>query len=170
MRLSPNLTKWLKSLHLLAVAGWIGGAIALSVLHFLRFKGGEIGADLHGIDRAAHLIDMVVIVSLGAMGCLLTGLLYSLLTGWGFFRHKWIIVKWVITIFCISSGILFLGPWETAMVTISGQLGGAALQDAEYLSNMYLNFWFGILQIALLIFALCISVFKPWKPKSQTKV
>ena len=110
---------------------------------------------------------MIVIISLGAVGCLLTGLLYSLLTGWGFFRHTWIMVKWIITIFCIASGMLFLGPWETAMVAISGQLGGAALQNAEYLSSMRFNFWFGILQIALLVFAVFISVFKPWKPKNQ---
>ena len=163
MRLNSTQTKWLKCIHLLAVAGWAGGAVSLMLLHFLRFQGVEVGNDLHGIDRAAHLIDMGVIVWLGAVGCLVTGLLYSLCTNWGFFRHKWVLVKWVITIFCVLSGTFFLGPWEAAMVEISGELGGAALLDAKYASSMYLNFWFGIFQIVLIVFAMFISVFKPWK-------
>lgn len=167
MRLSPNLTKWLKCLHLLAAAGWVGGAVSLLILHFLRFKGVESSEELYGIDRAAHLIDMGVVVYLGAFGCLLTGLLYSTYTNWGFFRHRWIIVKWIITILCILSGTFFLGPWETAMVNISHQSGDASLLDGKYLSSMYLNFWFGIVQLVLLIFAMFISVFKPWKQKSS---
>ena len=165
MKLSPAQTKWLKCFHLLAAAGWVGGALSLMLLHFLRFEGAEIGDVLHGIDRASHLIDMGVVVLLGALGCLLTGLLYSLLTNWGFFRHKWLVVKWAITVFGILSGTFFLGPWETAMNDISRQQGGAALLDAEYLSSMYLNFWFGILQVVLLVSAMFISVFKPWKIK-----
>jgi len=165
MKLNPSQTKWLKCFHLLAAAGWIGGAISLMLLHFLRFQGDAIGDVLHGIDRASHMIDMGVVVLLGALGCFLTGLLYSLLTNWGFFRHKWLIVKWVITVFCILSGTFFLGPWETGMNDISRQLGGAALLDDRYLSYMYLNFWFGMVQVLLLVSAMFISVFKPWRRK-----
>ena len=168
MKFSPAQTKWLKCFHLLAVAGWVGGALSLMLLHFLRFEGAEeIGDILHGIDRASHLIDMGVVVLLGAIGCLLTGLLYSLFTNWGFFRHKWLIIKWAITIFGILAGTFFLGPWETAMNDISRQQGGAALLDAKYLSSMYLNFWFGILQVVLLVSAMFLSVFKPWKVKKS---
>jgi uncharacterized membrane protein len=164
MRFGPILTKWLKCFHLLTVIGWVGGVISLSVLHFLRFKASGIGADLHGIDRAAHLIDWAVVVSLGAIGVFLTGLLYSWCTNWGFFRHKWIIAKWIILLFCTISG-LYLGSWEETMGAISQQLGSAALQDPRYISSMYLNFWLGSIQVVLLIFAMCLSVFKPWKPK-----
>ncbi|MCL1893725.1 MAG: hypothetical protein FWG02_05780 [Holophagaceae bacterium] len=161
MRLSISMTKWLKCLHLLAVTGWVGGAISLLILHFLRFKGVESGNELYGIDRAAHLIDMGVVVILGAFGCLLTGLLYSALTNWGFFRHRWVLIKWIITIFCILSGTFLLGPWETTMLNISHKFGDTALEIVKYNSSMYLNFWFGVLQLILLIFAMFISVFKP---------
>jgi hypothetical protein len=157
--------KWLKGFHLLFAAGWAGGALSLSIMHFLRFKGAEVGAHLHGIDMASHLIDLWVIICLGAMGCLLTGLLYSIFTNWGFFRHKWVCAKWIVVAFCVLSGTFFLGPWETNMVNISGQLGADALVDAEYLSSMYLNFWLGVVQIVLLIFIIFISALKPWKRK-----
>ena len=165
MRFSPTQTKWLKSFHLLAATGWAGGAASLFLLHFLRFGGADIENDLHGIDRASHMIDMGIIVYLGALGCLFTGLLYSIFTGWGFFRHKWLLVKWILTVACILSGTFFLGPWEAAMVSISRRLGGAAILDAEYLASMYLNFWFGIVQIAAIVFMIVISVFKPWKKR-----
>jgi hypothetical protein len=116
---------------------------------------------------AAHQIDTYVIVWLGAIGCLLTGLLYSLFTGWGFFRHRWLLVKWVITLFCVLSGTFWLGPWETAMLGISRQAGDAALSDAGYISAMYANFWLGIVQVSLIVFAVCISVFRPWRSKEK---
>jgi hypothetical protein len=163
MRLGSTMTKWLKCFHLLAVSGWVGGAVSLMLLHSLRFQITGDSGHLHGIDMASHLIDMGVVVWLGATGCFLTGLLYSLFTSWGFFRHKWVLVKWIITIFCIISGTFYLGPWETTMLNISEQSGGAAILDAEYLSAMHLNFCFGMFQILLLVFACVISVFKPWK-------
>ena len=165
MRFSAAQTKWLKCIHLLAVAGWAGGAISLMLLHFLRFGGVGAGNELHGIDRASHMIDDWAIVALGALGCLVTGLLYSIFTNWGFFRHRWIGVKWIITIFCILFGTFFLGPWESEMVNISQKTGSAALQDSAYISSMHLNFWFGIVQVILIIFTIFISVFKPWRRK-----
>lgn len=78
MRFTATQTKWLKTAHLITVACWLGGALALVLLHQLRFAGVAPGSELHGIDRAAHLIDMGIVVLAGAMGCLATGLLYSL--------------------------------------------------------------------------------------------
>ena len=165
MRFGTTSTKWLKCFHLLVAAGWVGGALALLALHFLRSAGAGNAGNLHGIDMAAHLVDMWVIVCLGGTGCLLTGLLYSGFTAWGFFRHRWVLVKWIITLFCVLSGTFWLGPWEATMVEISAKVGDAALSDAKYVSTMQLYFWLGVLQIALLLFALFISVFKPWKGK-----
>jgi hypothetical protein len=80
-------------------------------------------------------------------GTAITGLLYSLLTPWGFFRHRWLLAKWAIALFCVLSGALWLGPSETAMLEISGRLGGAALSDAGYVSSMRINFCLGVVQL-----------------------
>jgi hypothetical protein len=55
------------------------------------------------------------------------------------------------------------------MVETSKKLGGDALSDPAYLSAMYSNFWFGILQVSLLIFMMFISVFKPWRAKPKAE-
>lgn len=154
--------KWLKGLHLLAVSCWVGSGVALVLLHLLR-AGVTDGGVLYGVNQAAHFVDMNALVIPGAFGCLLTGLAYSLLTGWGFFRHGWLIFKWVVTVSAIIFGTVCLGPWETAMMHISGELGMGALRDAGYLFNAKMNLIWGAVQVAILIATIFISIFKPWK-------
>ncbi len=154
--------KWLKGLHLLAVACWVGGGVSLLLLYFLK-DGVADGGALYGINQSIHHVDMNVIVIPGAFGCLFTGLAYSLLTGWGFFKHGWMIVKWIVTVSAILFGTFYLGPWETAMMDLSGSLGLEALDDPAYLENQRLNLFWGTVQVAILMATVFVSIFKPWK-------
>lgn len=158
--------RYLKVLHLLCVCCWIGGAVSLLLLYFLKIDVDD-GAVLYGINQAIHHVDMAVVVIPGAVGCLLTGLAFSALSNWGFFKQRWIIVKWVVTVSAIFFGTFFLGPWETAMMNISGKLGLSALDDARYLYYQRMNFWFGTGQCLVLVFTVWISVFKPWRTSAK---
>ncbi|MDC0336445.1 hypothetical protein OAN24_06100 [Pseudodesulfovibrio sp.] len=158
--------KWLKGLHLLAVACWIGGAVSLLLLYFLKEPVTD-GGVLFGINQAIHHVDMAVVVVPGAFGCLLTGLAYSLLTRWGFFRHGWMILKWAVTISAILFGTFYLGPWETRMMEISGELGSTALADPAYLYNQRMNLIWGTVQVTLLMITVFVSIFKPWKNRGK---
>lgn len=161
-QLSTKGQRWLKVVHLTTVACWVGGAASLFLLHFLRFtKSGAQG--LHGIDMAAHTIDMGIVVIAGALASLATGLVYSLLTGWGFLRHRWVMVKWLVTCAAIAFGTVCLGPWEEAMLAISAQQNASAASDGAYSLYRWLNFGFGALQLCVLIFLVWVSVFKPWR-------
>jgi hypothetical protein len=162
IRLGAAGQKWLKGLHLVAVASWIGGGISLLVLYFLK-PGVTDGGVLYGINQAAHHVDRWVVVVLGAFGCLLTGLAYSLLTGWGFVKHGWVLFKWAVTLSAIVFGTLGLGPWERTMMTISGQLGMDAVTNVSYLYNQDMNFAWGCVQVAVLLATVFVSIFKPWK-------
>ncbi|MEE9905154.1 hypothetical protein [Chlorobium sp.] len=164
-KLSAKGLKWLKGFHLIAVGFWTGGALSLLSLYFLK-NGITDGSELHGINRSIHHVDMNIVVIPGAIGCLLTGLIYSLFSNWGFFRHTWLTVKWIVTVSAILFGTFFLGPWETAMMDISGNIGIAALQDPSYLWNQRMNLIFGSAQVLLLLATVFISIFKPWKPAS----
>ncbi len=164
--LGPVGLKWLKGAHLLAVCCWIGGAVSLLLLYFLKDGVGD-GGVLYGINRSIHHVDMAVVVAPGAFGCLFTGLAFGLFTRWGFFRHGWMIFKWAVTVSAIVFGTFWLGPWETAMMDISGRLGLAALGDEAYLYNERMNLVFGSLQCAVLMAVVFVSVFKPWKGRSR---
>ncbi|MCF8095947.1 MAG: hypothetical protein K9J79_11375, partial [Desulfobacteraceae bacterium] len=128
LKLKAKGLKWVKFFHMITVACWVGGGVSLLLLYFLK-GGGTDGGVLYGINKSIHHIDIYVVVIPGAIGCLITGLIYSSLSNWGFFKHKWLIFKWIVTVAAILSGTFFLGPWETKMMEISGDLGIASLND-----------------------------------------
>ena len=107
-KLGAKGLRWLKGFHLIAVSCWIGGAVALIALYFLKNKITD-GAILYGINRSIHHVDIVVVVIPGAFGCLITGSLYSAFSNWGFFKQKWLIFKWIVTVAAILFGTFF--PW-----------------------------------------------------------
>jgi uncharacterized membrane protein len=164
LKLKAKGLRWLKGFHLIAVSCWIGGAVSLILLYFLK-NGISDGGVLYGINQSIHHVDMVVVVIPGAFGCLITGLIYSVFSNWGFFKHNWMIFKWIVTISAILFGTFFLGPWETTMMEISGKLGMSSLNDPSYLYNQKMNLIFGGIQCLLLMVTLFISIFKPWKSK-----
>ena len=147
---------------MIAVSCWVGGAVALILLFFLK-NGVNDGRVLYGINQSIHHVDMAVVVIPGAFGCLVTGLIYSLFSNWGFFKHTWMVIKWVVTIAAILFGTFFLGPWETNMMEISGNIGISSLSDSEYLYNEKMNVIFGAVQVMVLMATIFISIFKPWK-------
>jgi uncharacterized membrane protein len=166
-KLSIKGLKWLKGFHLIAVSSWIGGAVSLLALYFLK-EGVTDGTLLYGINKSIHHVDMNIVVIPGAVGSLLTGLLYSLFSHWGFFKHNWLTFKWIVTITAIVFGTFFLGPWETAMMEISGKIGLVSLTDPAYLYNQKMNLMFGALQVLVLIITVFVSILKPWKSKKES--
>ena len=164
LKLKTKGLNWLKGFHLIAVSCWIGGAVSLIMLYFLKGDAKDSGV-LYGINQSIHHVDMAVIVIPGAFGCLVTGIIYSLFSNWGFFKHTWLIFKWIVTVAAILFGTFFLGPWETAMMEISGKLGISSLSDPAYLYNENMNLIFGTIQVLVLMTTIFISIFKPWKSK-----
>jgi uncharacterized membrane protein len=164
IRLKSKGLRWLKGFHLIAVSSWVGGALSLILLYFLKndITDGQI---LYGINQSIHHVDMVVVIIPGAIGCLLTGLIYSTFSNWGFFKHGWMIFKWIVTIFAILFGTFYLGPWETNMMEISGKLGMESLTNPDYLYNQKMNLIFGAAQCLILMITVFISIFKPWKKR-----
>jgi hypothetical protein len=112
-------------------------------------------------------IDDFIIIP-GAMGVLLTGILYSILTNWGWFRHNWVTVKWIICIFGIIFGTFWLGPWVNSLVPIAKEEGINALANETYTNHQRMVLYFGTFQLCTLIFAAFISILKPWKRKKKS--
>ena len=110
----------------------------------------------------AKAIDDIVVVG-GAVGCLLTGLVYSLMTNWGFFKFRWIAVKWISTILLILFGTFLLGPWLNEMAAISANEYALALMNPKYLYDEKMNMIWGTAQFGINILLVIISVLKPWK-------
>ncbi len=161
-KLSAKGQRWLKCLHIYTACVWVGCATTLSIMQL--FVKPENGSELYGILATLDFIDLFILVP-GAIGTFLTALVYSIWTNWGWFKHNWIIVKWIICTFGIVFGTFWLGPWMSGNVHIAKDLGMEALTDPQYLSNRNNSIMFGTLQACTVIFSVFISVLKPWKKK-----
>lgn len=165
MKLSTRGQKWLKVVHLVCAIAWIGSAIVMNALrHLVATDNAEA---MYYVAVVLEAVDMQILVP-GAVACLLTGVAYGLLTGWGFFKHRWIVVKWILTVFMILFGTFYMGPRVKDNVVVGEQLMEGSGEAAAYWSNVTDCAWSGGLQIVLLTLIVIISVFKPWK-KSRAR-
>jgi hypothetical protein len=162
MKLTLPQMKFLKFIHCVSACCWLGGIASVIVISNLGSGLPQEGS-LLGMNMAGKLVDTFIIIP-AALACLVTGLIYGLFTGWGFFRHKWLLCKWIITIYCILSGTFLLGVWKEELFEISLALGNDALNDALYGAIRFKRMCFSIFQLFAMLFMVYISVFKPWKP------
>ena len=151
--------------HVLFAAAWMGGVAALILVSVVgrRPAGGEALALARD---ALQWIDWVVIIP-SCLGSLATGLLFAVLTPWGFFRYTWITVKWVLTVAMILFGIFFLGPWVDGTARLAEERGAAALGDAVYRTAAGRVVVFSVVQAALLVFMLFLSTLKPFGKRGK---
>jgi len=155
--------KNLKIFHLIMVGLWVGGAVGLTLM--AAFLGpGESDGELYAYDMARKFIDDFIIIP-GAMGCLVSGLLISWLTPWGFFKHRWVAVKWVLTVACILFGTFVLGPFVNDRALMSLDFGLRALDKPVYVDSLSRTLRLGGFQVLAILFMVAISTLKPWKRK-----
>jgi hypothetical protein len=157
--LSPAGRQWLKSAHLTVSVIWLGAAISMNVLRYAWAPAAD--ADLYAVDNAIALIDNWVVVP-AAWLSLLTGLFESWLTTWGFFKYRWVTVKWIATAAMMIYAPLFIARWDRSIVAISKIEGLLALQNPVYLQDRLLYTISGVAFITLLVLLSLISTLKPW--------
>ena len=161
-KLTGKGLKVLKIIHLLLAFMWIGGALAM-ILLLLATSPNE-SYEMYMRSVSLKMIDDWLIIP-GAMGMLVSGVIYGIWTHWGFFRHRWITVKWILTVAMILSGTFLMGPWVNGNVYAPGDIAGYAPDNAIFFGNVTNTIICGSIQTASLLFVVIISVLKPWKTK-----
>jgi uncharacterized membrane protein len=151
MKIGAKGLKALKIFHILMAIVWIGGSLAMMAVMLLT----DVNDQSSMLMRAQVLkvIDDYLII-VGAVGCVLTGILYGLFTNWGFFRHRWITIKWLLTVLMVAMGIFAMGPCVNENVT--------ATNLAVYQHNVETTLMWGWIPTVLQIVIIILSV---WKPK-----
>lgn len=91
----PGLRKAALITHVTCSVGWLGAVAAYTALDLAAVTSQEV-ATVRGGLLAMDLIVTYVIVPLG-LAALATGLLQSLGTPWGLFRHYWVLAKLLLT-------------------------------------------------------------------------
>lgn len=96
---------------------------------------------------------------------MLTGVVYGVWSKWGFFKHNWITVKWILTVLMVLFGTFAMGPWVNDNVYPIDELFRYTTDDNVFAQNVFLTMICGIIQTICLLLVVVISVFKPWKKK-----
>ena len=159
-KFSARQVRILKMTHIIFFIMWFGGFLCITAVMFVAQPAHP--DDIYMKCRTMEIIDNYVLIP-GALGSLFTGLVYSIWTNWGFFKHRWITFKWIMTTAQILFGTFALGPWIDRNVILSGNMRGAALSNPEFINNILMIKIWGTVQGSLLLFLIVISVIKPWK-------
>lgn len=123
MTLTPGLRKFALSVHLTVSVGWVGAVIAYLVLGVTAVTSQD-ARTVRAAWIALEAIGWYALVPL-AIAALLTGVLMSLGTSWGLFRHYWVLISLGLTV--LSIVILLLHMPTVSMLADMAQ----AADDAE---------------------------------------
>lgn len=165
LKLSATQQKLLKFVHIIASGLWLSCVLLLALLPLVPMEGAD-GEGVYTYRLIFHFIDTYVLTAAAIM-TLLTGLLYSMLTRWGFFRSGWLVYKWIVTLGLVLVGTLYLGPLSARLLEIAAEERLRALQDPAYLSGDGILAAAAVVNSLLLALAVLFSVFKPWNRKAK---
>ena len=108
MTMTPRLRKFALTAHVTSSVGWLGAVAAFLALAVAGLTS-EDAQMVRAAYLAVELITWFVIVPL-AFASLLTGLVSSLGTTWGLFRHYWVLMKLLLTILATLVLLLHTRP------------------------------------------------------------
>ncbi len=154
--MTPRFRKLLLTAHITLSVGWLGAVAAFLVLSIagLTSRNAET---VRGAYLAMKLIAWFVIVPL-AVASLLSGIVQSLCTTWGLFRHYWVLAKLFLTVFATIVLLLKM----KLIGYVAGAAATAALSSADlHKPRMELVVHAGGGLLVLLVIT-TLSVFKPW--------
>ncbi len=155
MTMTPGLRKFVLIVHLTSSLGWLGAAAGFLALAVAGLTSPDAQM-VRAVYLAAEPITWFVLVPL-SLASLLTGLVMSLGTPWGLFRHYWVLVKLLVTVFATVVLLLQMGQIghladAAAETTVSGgELRGARGSLVVHASG----------GLVTLLVPLALSVYKP---------
>ncbi|HEY0993159.1 MAG TPA: hypothetical protein VGD80_39170 [Kofleriaceae bacterium] len=156
----PPVRKLVLTAHVTFSVGWFGAIAA-----FLALAIGGLVSDDAEMVRADYLamasIGWFVIVPLGA-GSLLVGVVQSLGTEWGLFRHYWVLVKLVLTVAALT--LLLVHMRLVSHVSSSAGATGLSAGDLRGLRIQLVGDATGALVVLLVNTVLSI-----YKPRGMTR-
>jgi hypothetical protein len=154
MVMRPRLRKLALAAHLTFSVGWIGavaGYIALDVAAATS----QDAQTLRGVYLAMDLIARYVIVPL-ALASLLTGLVMSVGTKWGLFRHYWVLISLLLTI--IATIVLLV---ETQTIGYFADIAADPTTSGDDLRALGNTLVHSVGGTVVLLVILVLNVYKP---------
>lgn len=154
--MTTRIRKLALTAHIVFSAGWLGAVSAYLALAIA----GLVSRDIRMVKvvyPALQLLGWYVIVP-SSLAAMLTGLIQSLGTHWGLFKHYWILVKFLLT-FVASIILVNHMPLVSKM---SNRVTGGKLSGPDFDSIRIQLLIHAVGGLLILIFTTVLSVYKPW--------
>jgi hypothetical protein len=152
--MSPAFRKLLLTTHITFSVGWFG-----AVAGFLALSIAGLNSENEQIIRSAYLsMDLVswYVILPAALGAFITGIIQSLATQWGLFKHWWIAVKFILTLGATALLLLHMKPISLmADIAMVGNVSDYRGLQVQLIAD-------ASLALIVLFITTAISVYKPW--------
>lgn len=154
--MTPRLRRLTLTAHVASSVGWLG-----SVLAYLAVAIAGLTSRNPEMVRAAYpvaeMLGWFVIVPL-SLAALLTGLIQSLASEWGLFRHYWVSTKFVLTII----GVIVLIAHMQRVDRMARLAVEAALSPGDYTAMRASMIVHAAGGAVILLITTALSIYKPW--------
>ena len=157
MTMTPRLRKFALTAHVTTTVGWLGAVVvflALAVVGLTSHDAQTVRGDYLVMEPVAWFVLVPM-----AIASLLTGIVQSLGTPWGLFRHYWVLFKLLITVFATIVLLIY-------METFSLMAGVAADPSADL--DVVRNASPGLHAALALLLLLVATVLAVYKPRGMT--
>ena len=153
MAMKPQVRRLALTSHVTVSVGWIG-AVAV----FLALAGVGLTSQDPSTVRGVYLVmehaAWLTLVPL-AFATLATGLVMSLGTSWGLFRHYWVVFKLIITVFATIVLLVYMQTFRQMAAVAADP--GADLQAVRNPSPLV----HAVLALVILMIATVLAIYKP---------
>ncbi len=152
--MAPGLRKFALAVHLTLSVGWVGALAAYMALDVMGATSQE-PQTLRAVYVAMEIVARSVIVPL-AFASLATGLVMSLGTKWGLFRHYWVLFSLVMT---TSATVVLVLEMQT--VRGLADIAANTTTTAEYLRALPSTLGHSVGGTIVLGLVLVLNIYKP---------
>jgi uncharacterized membrane protein len=154
MNMKPGLRKLMLAIHITASVGWVGAVAAYIPLDVTTRTTDDV-ATLRAAYVGMELIAVWALVPL-AWAAFLTGLVVSLGTPWGLFRHYWVLISLVLTSFALLILIV-----ETRTITALARVASDPATSDAALRALPSTLPHSVGGTIVLLVILALNVYKP---------
>lgn len=149
--MTPAIRKVALTVHIATSVGWLGSIAAYIALNVPALTSSD-AATVRGAYLMMESVIWFVILPLGIVS-LLTGIIQSLGTPWGLFRHYWVLFSFVLTVF--STAVLVLH------VPAVGQLADLAADPKTDLQRLGGDLFHSVGGLLVLLAVMVLNIYKP---------
>jgi uncharacterized membrane protein len=149
----PSVRTFALTVHVVTAVGWIGAVLVFLALGIMGLVS-SVDAAVRGVYTVMEPAAWAVLVPL-AFASLVTGLVMSLGTAWGVFRHYWVLLKLLITVVATLILLVYMGTFREM-----ARLAADASAPLELVRNPS-PVLHAVLAVIALLTATVLAIYKP---------